>query len=167
MALTLLRHTTPQVPPGTCYGRTDLDLSERFEAEAQAVLTQLPRFTAIVSSPLTRCRRLAAYIAAQGQHEVVTSRHWQEMDFGGWEGQAWDDIPRAEIDGWAADFHGFDGHGGESVATLAARVALGLQEAPDGALIVTHMGCIKAAMAQRGRAPGWQAKLGFGETVTL
>ena len=167
MALTLLRHTTPLVAPGTCYGMTDLALADGFEAEAAQVIAMLPEFTAVISSPLRRCRLLAERIALHSGHALRVESHWREMDFGAWEGLAWDAVPRAGLDAWAAAFDTYDGHGGESVAQLADRVAAGLDAAPDGALIVTHMGCIKAALALRGLGGGWDAKLPFSGMVTL
>lgn len=167
MALTLLRHTTPQVAKGTCYGITDLALADGFEAEIAAILATLPGATCVVTSPLYRCRVLAERAAHHAGLELRVETHWQEMDFGRWEGVRWDDIPRPDLDAWAADFMGYDGHGGESVARLAARVEAGLQAVPDGALVVTHMGCIKAALALRGLGDGWNASLGFGGMTTL
>ncbi|MFW2543573.1 histidine phosphatase family protein [Primorskyibacter sp. 2E107] len=167
MALTLLRHTTPEVVRGTCYGITDLRLADSFDDEADRVLADLPPVTAIVSSPLLRCRQLASHIADHLSHEVVISSDWREMDFGAWEGRAWEALPRAELDAWAADFHGYDGHGGESVAQLHSRVARALNAAPDGALVVTHMGCIKAALVEHGDPKGWDAQVPFGGVVML
>ncbi|MFD1341414.1 histidine phosphatase family protein, partial [Litorisediminicola beolgyonensis] len=163
MGVTLLRHTTPEVAAGTCYGRTDLALPQGFEAEADAALARLARPSEVISSPLTRCRRLAERAAARFGVRLRLVPGWIEMDFGRWEGRAWDAIPRAELDAWAADFHGFAGHGGESVAELAARISGALAAAPDAALVVTHAGCIKAALVAAGDPAGWDARPGFGE----
>ena len=89
------------------------------------------------------------------------------MDFGSWEGIAWSDIPRHELDGWAEDFHHFAGHGGESVAMLETRVRLALDATPENALVVTHAGCIKAACAIFGVEKGWETDVPFGGMVTL
>ncbi|MBN2905097.1 MAG: histidine phosphatase family protein [Rhodobacteraceae bacterium] len=169
MGLTLLRHTTPQVAPGTCYGRRDLPLASSFAAEAEAVLTDLPDTARIVSSPALRCHRLAAWIgAARGLTPQVDPR-LAEMDFGTWEGQPWDAVPRAGLDAWARDFMQARPHGGESVAMLVARVRPALADLRGAAtvLAVTHAGVIRAALALAGRADPWQAKVGFGQTVTL
>ncbi len=167
MALTLLRHTTPDMAPGLCYGRTDLPLSPGFEDEAAGILKCLPPVTCVISSPLGRCLQLAERIAALRALDLRVEPGWIEMDFGRWEGVPWDAVPRHELDAWAADFMAYRGHGGESVAMLAARVATGLEAAPEGALIVTHAGCIKAALAQRGVADGWTARTPFGGLVPL
>ena len=82
MALILLRHTTPDVSAGVCYGRTDLALAESFEGEALEALDALPRFTAIITSPLRRCQKLAAFIGQQEGLEVTIDDRLMEMDFG-------------------------------------------------------------------------------------
>ncbi len=168
MGLTLLRHTTPAVAPGTCYGRTDLALAESFEAEAEAVLSALPAIRHLVTSPLSRCRRLAERIGAARGLDVEVAALWTEMDFGRWEGMAWDAIPRAELDAWAADFLHARPHGGESVAELRDRVAAALAAAPgDGTLVVTHAGTIKAARHLHGIPGAWEESPAFGGLVAL
>jgi alpha-ribazole phosphatase len=167
MGLILVRHTTPRVAPGTCYGRTDLPLADGFEAEAEAVARALSeagagRDAPILSSPLSRCRRLAERLGPAETRDAFV-----EMDFGRWEGMAWDAIPRAELDAWAADFLGARPHGGESVADLRDRVAAGLEGLPSGAVVVTHAGVIKAAAAILGHPEGWEIRPRFGEVLVL
>jgi alpha-ribazole phosphatase len=167
MGVILLRHTTPKVEHGVCYGMTDLALAESFEAEAAEIVRQATRPVRIVTSPLGRCRRLADRMGAVFGLEPQVDPRWREMDFGTWEGVDWSAIPRHELDGWAAAFHDYNGHGGESVAQLEARVRAALTSLPEGALVVTHAGCIKAACAIRGQPPGWEARPRFGEAVQL
>ncbi|MCC1493454.1 alpha-ribazole phosphatase family protein [Cognatishimia sp. F0-27] len=167
MALSLLRHTTPEVAKGVCYGVTDLPLAASFEAEAQRVCDALPEVRCIVASPLQRCRQLAERIAAHASLKLYLSRDWQEMDFGSWEGLRWSAIPRHEIDAWAADFMGYRGHGGESVSQLSERIARALKATPEDALVVTHAGCIKAALALTGDPEGWNARPTFGSITRL
>jgi len=165
MALIFVRHTTPLVAAGTCYGRTDLALGPHFETEADAVAEALVRFDAsgpILTSPLMRCCRLAARL---GPFE--TRPAFIEMDFGAWEGQPWAAIPRAELDAWAADFLDARPHGGETVADLRDRVSEGMAGLEAGTIIVTHAGVIKAAAALRGHPDGWDIKPDFGEVLLL
>lgn len=160
-----MRHTTPDVEKGICYGRTDLALAGSFEAEAQAVadrLSGMMRDLPILSSPLSRCRRLAAHL---GPHDVQDA--FTEMDFGRWEGVSWDAIPRHELDAWAADFMGARPHGGESVAQLRDRVAAGLARLPQDCVIVTHAGVIKAVAAILDHPEGWEIRPAFGEVVAF
>ena len=163
----MIRHTTPAVTPGTCYGRTDLALADSFEDELAQVLAALPTGARLTSSPLSRCRHLAGRISDQAKLEVQLVENWIEMDFGDWESVAWDKIARPELDAWADDFMGYHGHGGESVAMLEARVRRALVETPDDTLVVTHSGCIRAACAILGLHDGWDTETAFGGMVTL
>ena len=167
MAVTLVRHTTPDVAKGTCYGRTDLLLAPSFETEAAQVLDALPNATGVLSSPLTRCHQLARRIADHVKAELVLSEHWIEMDFGAWEGVPWADIERRDLDAWAAAFMEFNSHGGESVAMLETRVRAALDDTPDGSIVVTHSGCIRAACAIYGIREAWDTDTPFGGFVTL
>ena len=170
MALTLLRHLRPAVAEGVCYGVTDLDPAEGQEAALDALLARLPPVTAIITSPLRRCHLLAHAIGAACGLLVATDSRLVEMDFGAWEGVAWDDVPRAGLDAWAADFLHARPHGGESVAQLQARVLAALAEhraRPGHPLLVTHGGVIKAALATGPRAEDWPPALAFGEFVTI
>ncbi len=166
----LLRHLRPAVAEGVCYGITDLDLAEGHAAVLETVLERLPALDGIATSPLRRCRILAEAIATRRGMRVVTDHRLIEMDFGAWEGQPWNDIPRAELDQWAADFLHARPHGGESVAQLQARTQAALAEyhaTPGHQLLVTHAGVIKAALATGHRAEDWPAALAFGEFVTI
>lgn len=170
MPVTLLRHTTPAVAPGTCYGISDIGVADSFGQEARDVLSALPPADRIVTSPLLRCRCLADHIAQAAGLSVAADPRLQEMDFGTWEGRPWADIPRAELDLWAADFLHARPHGGESVAMLTARTQAALADvdgAQDRVLIVTHAGVIKAALATGTTAAAYSATIGFGRFITL
>ncbi|MEM6899027.1 MAG: alpha-ribazole phosphatase family protein [Pseudomonadota bacterium] len=170
MGLILLRHTTPDVSLGTCYGRTDLDVVDSFADEARKAAEALPAFDRIVSSPLTRCRRLASFVAERAKLDVQVDMRIQEMDFGNWEGFLWSDIPREGLDAWAADFLHARPHGGESVAELRDRVGAALADwsTPGiSTLIVTHSGVIRAALSTGDGAGDFNVNIDFGGFVTL
>lgn len=161
----LLRHTRPEIAEGICYGRSDLDLAADFETVLAGILRDLPEVAHVVTSPLRRCRRLAEAIAADRGLALATDTRLREMDFGHWEGQAWDAIPRAELDAWAAEFQDARPHGGESVGMLAARVGAALSETPlsrPPVLWVAHSGVARAAAALTGRHRGWDTDVAFG-----
>lgn len=165
MSLILLRHTKPQRAEGRCYGRTDLPLAEGFEQDVARLLEELPAVARILTSPLSRCRRLADAIAEARGMTVTVDPGLIEMDFGRWEDTPWDDIPRAELDAWVADFDHARPHGGESVAELGARVNATLDAAVQGALpvlAVTHAGVIKAALTAKGHPMAWAVETAFG-----
>lgn len=170
MPLILARHTAPQGTDGLCYGRLDVALAETFEAEAKALLATLPSIDLLITSPASRCQRLADWIGARRSLAPVTDARFQEMGFGAWEGRLWDDIPRNELDLWAENFSEARPHGGESVAMLAARVADGLAalaRAPGTILVITHAGVIRAALAAGGDAEAWQAQIPYASALTL
>ena len=170
MPVILVRHTRPAIPEGVCYGITDLDLATTFDDEAATVLAALPPAERLVSSPLQRCRRLAERIGAARGIPPVFDERLREFDFGTWEGVPWDDIPRQELDAWAADFFHARPHGGESVRMLHDRVGAAIAEyrrSGRSHVVVTHAGVIKAALARAGHPDGWKAVVEFGASIRL
>ncbi len=170
MGIILVRHTTPKVAAGICYGQTDLHVADSFAAEAAIVLKNLPEADAIIASPLMRCQVLANHIASARKLDVKTDPRIQEMDFGRWEGQRWSDIPKAEMDAWAADFLNARPHGGESVAMLRDRTvdAVSTYQACEGTyLLITHAGVIKAAISDGDKADDFSTHVDFGGIVNL
>ena len=76
-----------------------------------------------------------------------TDARLQEMDFGRWEGCAWQAIGQLELEAWTADFANYAvGHEGESVMTFMARVgsAFDALQGQDDALWITHAGVVRA-----------------------
>ncbi len=128
----------------------------------------------MVSSPLSRCLLPAQALAARLGLAIRIDADLVELDFGAWEGMAWDAVPRAALDRWAADPHGFAPPGGESGASLLGRVgraAARLRSARHGALVVSHGGPLRLlAPMLRGDAPDLLAPPpppGSMETLTL
>lgn len=102
---------------------------------------------AVYSSPAPRCRALVEHLGWQTQYDP----RLLELDFGDWEGRAWQDIPRAESEPWMADFVRRTPPNGESYAALQVRVVDFLrelqQQGAEHAAIVSHAGVIRAALA--------------------
>lgn len=146
MRLFLIRHPRVSAPRGWCYGRSDLPLAADPAGSAAALRRLLPQDCATVSSPLQRCLRLAAALTPT----PCIDADWQELDFGAWENRAFDSLPRADIDAWAASPWDFRMPQGESGADLAARVQRALarlhREATEDIAVVTHAGPIRAAV---------------------
>ena len=143
MILHLIRHPKPLVGPGICYGRLDIS-AENIAAVADDLRANLPSGLPLWSSPLQRCRKLAELL----NPNLVIDERLMEMDFGAWEGRSWDDIPRPELDAWAADVAGYAPPGGESPLALQQRAldfVAGLT-VPE-AVIVTHAGVIRVLLA--------------------
>ncbi|MEO0607116.1 MAG: alpha-ribazole phosphatase [Pseudomonadota bacterium] len=166
----MLRHTRPKIADGICYGQTDLDLTEPFEQEAEAVAIALPEIQQIFSSPLQRCRRLADYIAAKRRLSVTLDDRLAELNFGAWEGQAWDQIHRPDLEAWADDFYHACPHGGEAVADLKRRVddaVRAVRPHSGNTLLVTHAGVVRAAFANGTNAEQFQTPIDFGQFIEL
>lgn len=168
MDVTLLRHTQPDVAPGICYGRSDLGLAPCFADTARSIASSLPEVSRIVSSPLTRCLQLAQHVADARALPLSIDPRLTEMDFGTWEGQPWDAIPRDQLDAWARDILHARPHGGESVASLRTRTLAALRDhAAPATLVVTHHGVIKCARSLTMGDEAWQSSLPFGQWITV
>jgi alpha-ribazole phosphatase len=131
MRLWLARHARPLVEEGMCYGALDMAADENETAAAAARLAEiLPQGIGVVSSPLRRCTQLAQALALMRPDLVPRmDARLAEMDFGSWEGRAWNGLDRGEIEAWTNDFAGYRAGGtGECVSTFAARVDGILQE---------------------------------------
>jgi alpha-ribazole phosphatase len=149
-SLWLVRHAQPLIEPGICYGQLNVPADAQLtQSCAQDLLKVLPRGTAISTSPLQRCELLAqSIIGLQPDLTVKTDPKLQEMHFGQWEGRAWADIDKAELDGWTDDFADYRaGSTGESVRQFMTRVAAAFDDLDPtkDALWVTHAGVIRAA----------------------
>ena len=145
--IALVRHPPLAVAAGICYGRDDLAIAD--PADVARIVAQLRDVHGSVwTSPLRRCRIVADAI---GPNHV--DARLIEMDFGAWDGMAWDAIPRAALDAWAADPLGFAPPGGETGAALIARVAAFCHALPSGDhAVVAHGGPLKVLAALlRGR----------------
>lgn len=151
MRLFLIRHPPPAVAPGTCYGATDLPLTDDPAGPAARLRSLLPAGVPFYSSPLQRCRLLA-----EALHPApIFDDRLREIDFGDWEMQPWDALDRAAIDAWAADPFGFVPPGGEAVATVRARVRQFLDELTRDSVLVAHAGVIKVCAAELAGEVDW------------
>lgn len=156
--LALVRHTRPAVGVNLCYGRTDFDLAPSWPVDIDECLAAIPAATRIITSPLRRCTRLAEALGRRDGLPVVEDARLQELDFGSWEGRSWDDIPRADVDEWAANLMDYAPGRGESLRELWARVAQFREEwltrDERQLVVISHHGPIRAIAAQLdGRTP--------------
>lgn len=179
--LWLVRHATPLVAPGTCYGASDVAADALHTTETARRLAQTLPMDLVVaqSSPLQRCRMLAdALCKLRPTLAAQTSSLLAEMDFGDWEGKTWSSLGEPALSAWTADFAHHRPGGGESVTALLKRVDQAMQVArtADGEdmLWITHAGVIKAARLLAAgsrhieRADQWPtSSVGFGEWTVL
>lgn len=152
---------------GLCYGQTDLPLADDVKGWAAQLHAQIDPALPCYTSPLQRCRLLA-----EALHPApMADPRLMEMNFGDWEMQPWDALPRSALDAWAADPMGFAPPGGESVMQMQRRVLAFLQERDEeDLLLVTHGGVIKLLWGlAHGEPPEvWQARrFAYGALVNL
>ena len=147
MEIYLIRHTTPQVEKGICYGQTDLAVTANFPEELERLKKHLPvDFDLCYTSPLQRCAQLAQELAA----EPIVDDRLKEMDFGDWEMKPWASIPQDVLNPWMEDFVRVPVPGGESFGELIERVKAVWQEIStqevERILVVTHGGVIRSVL---------------------
>lgn len=155
--LYLVRHTTPEIAKGVCYGQSDIDVAASFADELELLRGKLPVAPAVVySSPSRRCMKLAHAIA--GTQTVRQDRRLMELHFGEWEMRHWDDIPRGSVDVWAQDHIEQAPPQGESFQSLHLRAKRFFEEVcaqlhTGDALVFTHAGIIRALLAEALQLP--------------
>lgn len=139
-----LRHPTPDVEPGTCYGQTDLDIAKIGHEQIKLAVQSTPKVTKILASPALRCRKLALSIAERDQIEIRFDERLWEMHMGEFEGMMWKDIDREVSAKWFEDPFNNRTPGGESFADVQNRVLEALQVADMETAIICHAGVIRA-----------------------
>jgi alpha-ribazole phosphatase len=142
------RHPKARGAAGRCIGQTDLPVDPRkarrlaHRIRAVARREGLPREVTV--SALRRARDVGRWLARWGWQVRVDAR-LNELDFGAWDGRPWSEIAWADVQAWQDDLLHHAPGGGESLATLAARVHSFLAEpAPAVRLVVTHGGWLSA-----------------------
>lgn len=166
MNLWLLRHAQVDLPPGLCYGITDAPALAGATAGAAFELAQVvPARPGLVwTSGLQRTHQLAHALRRHRPDlpAPTSDLRLNEMDFGCWEQQPWDDIPRSAFDDWMADFAHHRFGGGESTQAVIDRVAAALDDTrhqlqrsgSSHAVWITHAGVIRAAQFLQLRGHG-------------
>ena len=160
MEVWLVRHTSVDVPAGTCYGRSDVPLRDSFDDEAAAVRRSLEGvdFDEAWCSPLSRCTRLAA---ACGYGDARRDARLLELDFGAWEMRRFDAIDDPQLQRWFDDWLHVRPTGGESFAEQIVRVGGFLEELRrrplQRALLFVHGGVQLCAAIHAGLFPAEEA----------
>lgn len=127
MNITLIRHTSVDVLPGTCYGWTDVPVKDSFQEEATLSRKQIEnkRFDIAFTSPLSRCTQLADFC---GYPDAIRDNRLKELNAGEWEMQQFDVITDPRLQSWYNDFLNYPIPGGESFRELHLRVSSFLDE---------------------------------------
>jgi alpha-ribazole phosphatase len=151
MDIYLIRHTQTANAAGLCYGQTDVALASTFDQEVDTLHGKLPEFNddcLVFSSPLSRCVQLADTFS----DTVSTDARLQELHFGDWEGQLFDDIEPTALQQWTDNFATAAPPNGETFVDLYERVGAFWQELlateAEQVVIVTHAGVIRALLAR-------------------
>jgi probable phosphoglycerate mutase len=174
--LLLARHgQTVDNADGLILGRRDPPLSELGQAQARALAAaaQPAGIAAIWTSPLRRARATAAIVSEATGAPVFVLDGLAESDRGDWEGRPVVELQRTEPERFAAFEAASDGFafpGGESLADQVARTRRALDQVaagPQPALVVAHVGTIRAAMLALGRRPPAEADVAHAQIIEL
>ncbi|ANW96689.1 hypothetical protein AXE80_10580 [Wenyingzhuangia fucanilytica] len=169
MILYLIRHTTPDIEKGICYGQANIPLPDNFNDEVDFLLSKLKNHPIqhVISSPLLRCTQLANKI----NPNFSTDENLKEIDFGDWELMDWNKIPQEEIDPWMKDFVNVAVPNGESYMDLYLRtISVYQQIKNDYTAIVTHAGVIRSILAhitQTDLQDSFDFKIPYGTIVKI
>ncbi len=162
MKLWLLRHARVTLEAGLCYGASDVPADPALtRVAAESAAARLPRGLTVCVSGLGRAQQLARELhdLRSDLGSAVTDPRLNEMNFGHWELQRWDAMPRAAFDAWMADFAHHRFGGAESTQQIIERVVDALDDlrtqSVGEAVWVTHAGVIRAVqyIATHGRGP--------------
>jgi alpha-ribazole phosphatase len=153
-----IRHAPVTANHGCCYGQTDFPCEVNDLPAFSALAARLPAGAIWLASPLLRTHMTAAALVAAGAAPgaaLAIEPDLIEQNFGAWQGVKYTDIYARRGDDW----HGFwlaPAHhappGGESFATLAARVHRGIERLNErhrgrDVISISHGGPIRAALA--------------------
>ncbi|WP_420822871.1 histidine phosphatase family protein [Sphingomonas solaris] len=140
-----MRHGEPAMT-GRLLGRTDAPATavgiEACRRAAAGLMVE-----AIVSSDLVRAAACAGAIAAPLGLSPRYDPRWRELDFGTWDGMAPGGIDPDALARFHADPDAAPPPEGERWSALTARVADALAAIDRPALVVTHAGAMRAALA--------------------
>lgn len=164
MTLYLVRHTRVEVAPGICYGQSDVPLADSFKTESESILAKLSeiQFEDIFCSPLSRCVELGHLFTP----EVKRDDRLKELNFGEWEGLAWDTVFESDTGKkWFTNYLKESCPKGESYQDMLRRVKSFIADLPDtdgNILIITHAGVIRAFSVL---VKKWSVKKAFDKPV--
>lgn len=173
MEVFLVRHTTPNIAKGICYGQSDIGVATTFNDEVKNILKKIPVNNSNISyysSPLQRCKLLAAQLSST----IIFDNRLKELDFGDWELQKWNAINKQELDIWMNDFVNTPAKNGESYIDLHERTTNLLNELKaknlQKVVLVTHAGVMRSLWAYVNNIPlekSFELPLNYGDILTF
>ncbi|MBK3519269.1 alpha-ribazole phosphatase [Carboxylicivirga marina] len=174
MEIWLIRHTTPNIDKGICYGQLNLDVADSFNDEVEHIKLLLSNnsFDKVFTSPLLRCTALAKRLFPS--EDIHFEEQIKEINFGDWEGQKWDEINKQQLNVWSHDFLQQSPPNGENFSALLER-ALNFNNTLansnlDKAAIVTHSGIIRAFLMEYLEIPAtkiFNLELSYGAIIKI
>jgi alpha-ribazole phosphatase/probable phosphoglycerate mutase len=149
-----LRHGEP-VGGRRYRGQIDDPLSEKGWRQMRAATAGTAPWSAIVSSPLVRCRAFAEELAAVSGLPLTFDERLKEVGFGAWEGKTADELRAVDPDcvlRFKLDPVANRPEGAEALDAFHARVVAAFEDMlarHDGAhvLVVAHAGVMRMAIA--------------------
>ncbi len=172
MEIILIRHTTPNIEKGICYGQSDIDVTTDFFDELQPILKEIGtiNYDAVYTSPLIRCQKLAKKINSN----VILDDRLKELNFGDWELQPWGEIPKEELNPWMENFVYGKTKNGESYIELHKRTTAFFEEviqlSYNRIIVVTHAGIMRSLWAYWNNIPlekSFDLKIDYGAILKI
>ena len=169
----LIRHTSVDVPPGTCYGQTDVPVKDTFPQEAAVSKARIEglHFDKVFTSPLTRCVQLATFC---GYPDAERRKEIMELNFGKWEMVRYDELHGEYADKWYADYFHTPAPEGESFVDQFQRVSRFLEELKasnyENVLVFAHGGVLACSLLYCGRVDSsdlFSHMPQYGEMITI
>ncbi len=178
MEIYLIRHTTPKIEKGVCYGFSDLEVADSYAEELNSLSEKLMQKLqkqylknkeqskkeeiVIHTSPLQRCSVLAKDLKDNIQNyfdsKVKKNDSLKEMNFGDWELKKWNEINENQLKIWTDNFVTEFVPNGESFEVLNERVVDFWQknikpQKGKTAFIVCHAGVIRSILCHALQIP--------------
>jgi len=157
MEVYLIRHTTPKIEKGICYGNSDIPLADSFPDELERIKQKLSLKTEqaqVYSSPLQRCKILATSLFGEN---IIYDQRLKELNFGDWELKNWDHINQKSLNSWMDDFVNVPCPNGESYIDLSKRTSLFLEDIKKDNhsqnVVITHGGVIRSILSSINNIP--------------
>jgi len=172
MLIDLIRHTTPDIDQGICYGQSDLDLIDGYQIEFAEVHAKiLTSYDAVISSPLQRCYKLAQTL---GTKNLEQDPRIMEYNFGDWELTPWSEFKSQQAENWMNNFVDQPAPNGDSILTMQARVLDFWRDLSatqyEKVAVVTHSGVQRLLHAHILKTPLthiFRLELGYGAVIRL
>lgn len=173
MEIILVRHTTPDIIKGVCYGQSDIGVADTFLKEVKPIIKEVPindKNTTYYSSPLKRC----AILAEKLSDITIFDDRLKELNFGDWELQKWDNIDKVPLDIWMNNFVKEPTKNGESYIDLHKRTTSFLDEIKSKnhtkVVITTHAGVIRSLYSYVHNTPlekSFDLKVIYGQVIKI